>query len=86
MTDRYTAQMLRGGMTRNGQLRAGFLICGVSDCGRYAWPVQYIEDPQGWVEVFKRYPIAQVTRLPDLDVQFREIKHYRNWEKARQEA
>jgi hypothetical protein len=87
MTDQYTAQRYIAGVSAGGHLRSGVLVCGMTRAANggsdIAYPVQWLESNNLWVELFKRYPRNQVIRLPDVDVQYREIKHYRKWQKSR---
>ena len=93
MKDQYTVQRYIAGVSAGGHLRHGILICRIDppqeDNGilsyHLAYPEQWL-DCEEWKEVFKRYPRNQVIRLPDVDVQYREIKVMRSFEKARQQA
>jgi len=87
MIDQYTAQRMSAGLGRNGTERAGILVCRV-DKARHqtlAYPEQWIDGSQcdEWCELWKRYPMAQVIRLHDVNVPFSELRAYRRFEKAR---
>lgn len=89
MNDQYTAQLLLGGLSASGHLRKGVLVCGITRAvngnADIAYPTQWIEGDDIWGELFKRYPRNQVIRMPDVDVQYREIQAMRRFEKARRE-